>query len=53
MAVCGYYTEPRVPGQGKSSAIPLRGQAQTRIGAECTRLRLVKRDGSLTMSDQR
>lgn len=53
MAVCGHYTEPRVAGQGKSSVMPLRGQAQTRIGAECTRLRLAKRDGSVTMSDQR
>lgn len=27
MAVCGHYTEPRVPGQGKSSVLTIRSGA--------------------------
>lgn len=51
MAVCGHYTEPRVPGQGKSSVQTIRSAGQTRITAECRRLTLAKRVGSVNMRD--
>ncbi len=51
MAVRRHYTEPRVPGQGKSSVHTIYREGQTRITAECRRLTLAKRVGSVNMPD--